>query len=88
MDLPIELKLLFDMGLGSVSLLLWLRQGKVNKQQVALDEKQNKATQDLAVIVKDHDVRIARLESQKKRRQSKKIVQKVKLAKKARGPKK
>ncbi len=68
MELPPEYKVLFDMGLGAVSLLLWLRQGKVNKQQMELDAKQNKVTEDLTTMVKDHDVRIARLEHAKKPR--------------------
>lgn len=68
--LPPEVKILVDMGLGAVSLLLWMRQGKVNKAQVELDAKQNKAVADLTVMVKDHDGRLAALEARraKKRR--------------------
>lgn len=64
MELPIELKQALDIGLGAVSLLLWLRQGKVNKAQLALDEQQTKATQDLTTMVRDHDDRIAKLENE------------------------
>lgn len=55
-------KTALDIGLGSLSLLLWLRQGKVNLMQVELDTKQNKATQDLTTMVRDHEDRIGRLE--------------------------
>lgn len=57
-----EIKTMVDVGLGAVSLLLWLRQGKVNKQQVTLDQAQNKAMQDLTTMVKDHEGRIGLLE--------------------------
>lgn len=66
--IPAEYKVLFDMGLGAVSLLLWLRQGKVNKQQMLLDQKQNKVTEDLTVMVKDHEGRITKLERKRTRR--------------------
>lgn len=56
------IKIVLDIGLGALSLLLWLRQGKVNKLQVDLDTKQNIATENLAILVRDHDARIARLE--------------------------
>lgn len=60
--IPDELKTLIDIGLGGVSLMLWLRQGKVNKAQVALDQAQSKATQDLTTMVKDHEGRLVKLE--------------------------
>lgn len=60
--LPPELKTYVDLGLGAVSLLLWFRQGKVNKAQIELDTKQNKAVADLTVMVRDHDGRLGRLE--------------------------
>ena len=56
------LKTLLDIGLGGVSLLLWLRQGKVNKLQLELDTKQNKATEDLTTMVRDHEERLKTLE--------------------------
>lgn len=56
------IKTLLDIGLGGVSLLLWLRQGKVNKQQLELDKKQNKATEDLTLMVRDHEERLKDLE--------------------------
>lgn len=59
----IDLKAALDIGLGAVSILLWLRQGKVNQAQVELDEKQNQATEDLTKLVKDHDSRIRKLET-------------------------
>ena len=58
----IDLKAALDIGLGAVSILLWLRQGKVNRAQVELDVKQNQATEDLTKLVKDHDSRIRKLE--------------------------
>ena len=66
------LKTLLDIGLGDVSLLLWLRQGKVNKQQLELDKKQNKATEDLTLMVRDHEERIKVLEHVSVRRAKKK----------------
>lgn len=65
MELPPELKALLDIGLGGMSLLLWLRQGKVNKLQMQLDERQNKTTQDLTIMVKDHEQRLGILETNK-----------------------
>lgn len=56
-----------DIGLGAVSLMLWWRQGKVNKAQVELDTKQNKAAEDLTTMVKDHEVRIENLETDRLR---------------------
>ena len=56
------IKTAVDIGLGAVSLLLWLKQMKVNELQVKLDEKQNAATADLTVMVRDHETRIHRLE--------------------------
>ena len=58
----LDLKAALDIGLGAVSILLWLRQGKVNRAQVELDEKQNQNTEDLTKLVKDHDSRIRKLE--------------------------
>jgi hypothetical protein len=60
--LPEYMKTLVDIGLGAVSLMLWFRQGKVNRAQQALDEKQNKTAEDLTLMVKDHDARIVTLE--------------------------
>ena len=57
-----DFKTAVDIGLGAVSLLLWLRQGKVNKLQVELDQKQNDATRDLTTMVRDHETRITKLE--------------------------
>lgn len=68
MELSPELKIYFDLGLGAVSLMLWVRQGKVNKQQTELDKKQNKVTEDLVTMVKDHDVRIEKLERARRHR--------------------
>jgi len=62
--LSTDVKSLLDIGLGAVSIMLWMRQGKVNKAQLILDEKQNKATEDLTTMVRDHDDRIARLEGE------------------------
>lgn len=59
----LDLKAALDIGLGAVSILLWLRQGKVNRAQIELDEKQNQATEDLTKLVKDHDSRIRKLEN-------------------------
>lgn len=56
-------KTLVDIGLGGVSLLLWLRQGKVNKAQMEIDAKQNRAQEDLTLMVRDHETRIQSLES-------------------------
>jgi len=66
-ELSPEIKTLADIGLGALSLMLWLRQGKVNKQQVELDQKQNKATEDLTTMVKDHEERIGLLETRGRR---------------------
>lgn len=66
--LPEYAKTLVDIGLGAVSLMLWFRQGKVNKAQQALDEKQNKTAEDLTLMVKDHDARIITLEIKTKTR--------------------
>lgn len=54
-----QTKVALDIGLGAVSLLLWMRQGKVNTNQL-------KANQDLATMVRDHDVRLGRLETVKR----------------------
>lgn len=67
MELGLDFKTAVDIGLGGISLMLWLRQGKVNKAQVALDAKQNKATDDLAMLIKDHDERISALEAKRAR---------------------
>jgi hypothetical protein len=64
MDLSPDIKTVLDIGLGALSLMLWFRQGKVNKAQLQLDEKQNKATEDLTKMVRDHDDRIAALETE------------------------
>lgn len=64
MDFTPDIKTLLDIGLGAVSIMLWMRQGKVNRAQLLLDEKQNKATEDLTTMVRDHDDRIARLEGE------------------------
>lgn len=64
--LPPDIRTYVDMGLGAVSLLLWFRQGKVNKAQLELDTKQNKAMADLTVMVRDHDTRIEALEAPKR----------------------
>lgn len=61
--IPTELQTLADIGLGGLSLLLWWRQGKVNKAQVELDAKQNKAAEDLTTMVKDHETRLVSLET-------------------------
>lgn len=66
--LPPEIRTYVDMGLGAVSLLLWFRQGKVNKAQLELDTKQNKAMADLTVMVRDHDTRLALLERRRRGR--------------------
>lgn len=58
MDLE-SAKVALDIGLGAVSLLLWMRQGKVNINQL-------KASQDLTTMVRDHDVRLGRLETVKR----------------------
>lgn len=58
-------KVLFDIGFGAAALVLWVKQGGINKRQVALDEKQSKATEDLTIMVKDHDRRIQVLERAK-----------------------
>lgn len=52
----VDFKTAADIGLGAVSLLLWFGQAKTNRQQ-------NKATQDLTTMVKEHDNRIDRLET-------------------------
>lgn len=57
------IKTLVDIGLGGFSLLLWLRQGKVNRQQAELDAKQNETAAKLTQIVDDHETRITSLES-------------------------
>jgi hypothetical protein len=62
MDLSGDLKTILDVGLGAFSLMLWLRQGKTNKQQLEINAAQNRATQDLTTMVKDHDARIGHLE--------------------------
>lgn len=55
--LPAEsFKTFVDIGLGAVSLMLWFRQGKVNKAHL-------KAAEDLTTMVRDHEVRITSLES-------------------------
>lgn len=56
------IKVALDIGLGALSLLLWLGQRRVNKLQVALDTRQNQATENLTTLIKEHDSRIARLE--------------------------
>lgn len=66
--LPPEIRTYADLGLGAVSLLLWFRQGKVNKAQIELDTKQNKAMADLTVMVRDHDTRISKLEKRRARK--------------------
>ena len=66
--MPVELRTLADIGLGAISLMLWLRQGKVNKQQVLLDEHQNKVTADLTIMVKDHEQRLIKLEKRRARK--------------------
>jgi hypothetical protein len=55
-ELPTDIKTIADIGLGAVSLMLWLRQGKINAAQ-------EQATKDLTTMVKDHDQRISSLES-------------------------
>lgn len=61
--MPEEIKTLVDIGLGAVSLMLWFRQGKVNKAQQEIDQKQNKTAEDLTIMVKDHETRLVTLES-------------------------
>jgi hypothetical protein len=58
-----ELKTLVDIGLGAVSLMLWFRQGKVNKAQQEIDAKQNQTSADLTMMVRDHETRITKIES-------------------------
>jgi hypothetical protein len=66
--LPDYIKVLLDIGLGAVSLMLWVRQGKVNAAQQKIDEKQNKTAEDLTVMVRDHESRIVTLERRPKKR--------------------
>ena len=66
--LPEYTKTLVDIGLGAVSLMLWFRQGTVNRAQQKIDEKQNKTAEDLTMMVKDHEARIITLERKPKRR--------------------
>lgn len=63
-----SLKAALDIGLGALSLLLWFRQGKVNKMQMKLDEAQTRATADLTQMVKDHESRLQKLEKNRARR--------------------
>lgn len=58
-----DLKTIIDIGFGALALVLWVRQGKINKAQLDLDSKQNKTTEDLVTMVKDHEDRIRQLES-------------------------
>lgn len=51
-----DLKTYADLGLGAVSLLLWLRQGKVNRTQVETNRQ-------LTTMVHDHETRLAALET-------------------------
>ena len=67
---PDTLKVLFDIGFGAFSLVLWLQQRKVNALQVGLDAKQSQATADLAAIVQNHERRLRRLERARRRRGS------------------
>ena len=57
MELPPDLKAYLDIGLGAISLLLWMRQGKANAAQLEVNKG-------LTTMVKDHDDRIARLEGE------------------------
>lgn len=51
-----DVKTIVDIGLGAVSLMLWFRQGSVNKAQT-------EAIQDLTKMCKSHDDRLEVLES-------------------------
>lgn len=59
MEIPTDIKTFADIGLGAISLMLWLRQGKINASQ-------ERATKDLTTMVKDHDLRISSLETQRR----------------------
>lgn len=66
--LPEYAKTLVDIGLGAVSIMLWLRQGKVNQAQQVIDQKQNKTAEDLTLMVKDHETRLITLERHPRKR--------------------
>jgi len=58
-----DLKTILDIGLGALAFLLWLRQGKINRAQVELDNKQNITSERLTTMVEDHEERLRSLES-------------------------
>lgn len=67
-----SLKVVLDIGLGGLSLLLWVRQGKVNTAQVDIDKKQTASIDNLSELVKEHDARISTLERARVRRRREK----------------
>lgn len=58
-----DFKTLIDIGLGAMALLLWFRQGKVNKDQAQTNKVQADTNQKLTTMVADHEVRLTALES-------------------------